>query len=100
MASFISSKGLLLMFIIYFVFCITSNANHVVRDGDSKQLLLRKLGLKMSDFEYYEKKALGMNPRRVAPGGPDDQHHSVNPGRVASGVQDGQHHSSKSSSMQ
>ena len=77
MASTISSKGMLLMFIIYFVFCITSDANHVMDNGDSKQLFLRKLGLKMSDFQYYERKSLGMNSKRAAPGGPDRQHHSI-----------------------
>ena len=77
MAHTISSKGLLLMFIIYFVFCITSDANHVMHNGDSKQLLVRKLGLKMSDFEYYERKLVGMKPKRAAPAGPDKQHHSI-----------------------
>ncbi|KAL8268686.1 hypothetical protein R6Q59_002484 [Mikania micrantha] len=75
MANSIRSKGLLLISIIFFVFCITSNANEVMHNDYSSQLLLRKLGLKVSDLEYYKRRSLGADPARVAPGGPDGQHH-------------------------
>ncbi|GKD50511.1 proline-rich protein 2-like protein [Tanacetum coccineum] len=74
MANTFSSKGLFLI-IIFLVFCITSNASQAMRNGDSSQLLLRKLGMKVSDLEYYKRRSLDANPGRVAPGGPDGQHH-------------------------
>ncbi|GJW52249.1 proline-rich protein 2-like protein [Tanacetum coccineum] len=55
---------------------ITSNASdQAMQNDDSSQLLLRKLGMKVSDLEYYKRRSLDANPRRVAPGGPDGQHH-------------------------
>lgn len=75
MAVTMRSKGLLFIFIIFFVFFITSDANQVVQNNASNQLLLRKLGMKVSDLEYYKRRSLGVIPGRLAPGGPDGQHH-------------------------
>ncbi|KAL7607540.1 hypothetical protein Lser_V15G15497 [Lactuca serriola] len=75
MANSIISKVLLVIFIIFVVFCATSYANQEVQTGNSSQLLLRKLGLKVSDLEYYKRRSLEANPKRLAPGGPDGQHH-------------------------
>ncbi|KAK9051284.1 hypothetical protein SSX86_027911 [Deinandra increscens subsp. villosa] len=56
--------------------CITSDANlQAMHNGHSEQLLLRKLGFKVSDLEYYKRRSLGVIPGRVVPGGPDDHHH-------------------------
>ena len=46
-----------------------------MQSSDSSRLLMRKLGLKESDLEYYKRRSLDANPGRVAPGGPDSQHH-------------------------
>ncbi|GJX68929.1 proline-rich protein 2-like protein [Tanacetum coccineum] len=75
MANTFSSKGLFLIIIIFLVFSITSNASQAIQNDDSSQLLLRKLGMKVSDLEYYKRRSLDANPGRVAPGGPDGQHH-------------------------
>ncbi|GKA15815.1 hypothetical protein Tco_0695562 [Tanacetum coccineum] len=66
MAGTITSNRLLLIFVFALVFCITSDANQVVRNGDSKQLSLRKLG--------YQRYSFDMHPVRLVPGGPDCQH--------------------------
>nr|GEU44613.1 hypothetical protein [Tanacetum cinerariifolium] len=76
MANTFSSKGLFLIIIIFLIFSITSNASDQAMQNDySSQLLLRKLGMKVSDLEYYKRRSLDVNPGRVAPGGPDGQHH-------------------------
>ncbi|KAJ0837462.1 hypothetical protein HanRHA438_Chr16g0778441 [Helianthus annuus] len=78
MAKSVRSKVLLLICIIFFFLCVTSNANEAMHNDNSSQLLIRKLGLKVSDLEYYKRRSLGANPDRVAPGGPDGQHHFAN----------------------
>lgn len=75
MAIVVRSKRLLIISIIVFLMCITSYANEAMPNDNSSQLLLRKLGLKVSDLEYYKRRSLGANTDRVAPGGPDGQHH-------------------------
>ncbi|KAL4586357.1 hypothetical protein LXL04_010993 [Taraxacum kok-saghyz] len=74
MANTIRSKALLIIFIMFVFLCASSYANQEAQNGDSSQLFLRKLGLKVSDLEYYKRRSL-VNPGRVAPGGPDGQHH-------------------------
>ncbi|KAI3719742.1 hypothetical protein L6452_20646 [Arctium lappa] len=58
-------RGLLLVFIIFFVFCVNSNATQAVQNGDPSQLLLRKLGFKVSELEYYKRRSLNVNPGRI-----------------------------------
>ncbi|KAI3796386.1 hypothetical protein L1987_39056 [Smallanthus sonchifolius] len=71
MANIVTSNGLLLISVIFFVFCFTSNAYGQAMNSDySSQLLVRKLGLKVSDLEYYKRRSVGVNPSRLVPGGP------------------------------
>ncbi|KAI3796389.1 hypothetical protein L1987_39059 [Smallanthus sonchifolius] len=70
-ANIVTSNGLLLISVIFFVFCFTSNAYGQAMNSDySSQLLVRKLGLKVSDLEYYKRRSVGVNPSRLVPGGP------------------------------
>ncbi|KAL8268684.1 hypothetical protein R6Q59_002482 [Mikania micrantha] len=73
MENTVGSKGWLLIFLIFFVFCVNSDANQAIQNGSSSQLLLRKLGMKVSDLEYYKREAFDVNPSRKVPGGPSSE---------------------------
>ena len=76
MASKVGSKVLLLIFLVFFA---TFYTNQAAQTSHSNQLLLRKLGWKLSDLEHYKERSHGANIQlRAAPAGPDDIHHFAN----------------------
>ncbi|KAI3796392.1 hypothetical protein L1987_39062 [Smallanthus sonchifolius] len=73
MANIVTSNGLLLISVIFFLFYFTSNAYGNAMNSDySSQLLLRKVGLKVSELKYYKRRSVGVNPSRLVPGGPSN----------------------------
>ncbi|OIT28328.1 hypothetical protein A4A49_18960 [Nicotiana attenuata] len=85
--SSISAKSLMLAFLfIFFLFChfITSEARilgdlpNVVTKYDS-HFVLSKAGFSLKEIEEYKRRSLKGGSDRVAPGGPDPQHHSLPP---------------------
>lgn len=43
------------------------------------QLFQSKMGISPAEFEYHKRRSLNAVHDRVAPGGPDPQHHSLPP---------------------
>ncbi|KAK2977928.1 hypothetical protein RJ640_016605 [Escallonia rubra] len=85
MAANTDQRALLFLFTISFALLITSEARTLLREvramqeKTDSQLMLREFGFDSFTLEYYRRRSLGASSDRVAPGGPDPQHHSQPP---------------------
>ncbi|CAL1378940.1 unnamed protein product [Linum trigynum] len=88
MAASIPKGTMILLFVVFFVFCTFSQAR-VLREqqqdetagavavGSRSRNLLRELGFDDSKLEHYKKLSyhLEISSDRISPGGPDPHHH-------------------------
>ncbi|KAK3012377.1 hypothetical protein RJ639_012734 [Escallonia herrerae] len=85
MAANPDQRALLFLLTISFALLITSEARTLLRGVQAmqeitdSQLMLRRLPFDCFTLEYYRRRSLGASSDRVAPGGPDPQHHSQPP---------------------
>ncbi|TMW98713.1 hypothetical protein EJD97_003615 [Solanum chilense] len=81
-----SSKMLLILFMIIFLFCHFISLEgrilddlQVVQNKYDSHFVLSKAGFSPTEIEEYTRRSLKGGSDRVAPGGPDPQHHSAPP---------------------
>ncbi|KAL8510908.1 hypothetical protein ACS0TY_017648 [Phlomoides rotata] len=69
-------------FLVFFLVVFLATRAHepfaTAKNTDSL-LFRRKLGFNKAEFEEFRRRSLNAGYDRVAPGGPDPQHHSLSP---------------------
>ncbi|KAH0651169.1 hypothetical protein KY290_032008 [Solanum tuberosum] len=77
---------LLILFMIIFLFCHFISLEgrilgdlQVVQTKYDSHFVLSKAGFSLTEIEEYTRRSLKGGSDRVAPGGPDPQHHSLPP---------------------
>jgi hypothetical protein len=71
---------LVLLAITFMLLVISSQARMLTQKGIDDHVFLRVSGYDRSKLKYYEWiSKMNADPTRVAPGGPDSQHHNLPP---------------------
>ncbi|KAL0301222.1 UNVERIFIED_CONTAM: hypothetical protein Sradi_6399000 [Sesamum radiatum] len=76
--------GMIVIALLYVVSLDARSHSRIIsvqESADSPRLMLRRLGFDEPKLEYYRRRAITLDAEttRVAPGGPDPQHHSKTP---------------------